>query len=549
MRQEYVERNSHCHCLKTDKILAEMETDPESGLSEEEAAERLARFGANKLPEKAPPSLFIQFIKHFNDILIYVLFASALITLILGHYVDTAVILLVAVINALIGFIQENKAEKALADIKNLLPGRAMVVRGGGRKDLESAELTLGDIVILNPGDRVPADMRLIRADNLRVEESALTGESAPVKKTTDPVEPDALLGDRKNMAYSSTTVMTGSGRGVVTAIGEETEIGHINQLINEVEPLSTPLLRQTARFGKMVSAAVIALAVLVYLFGHFFRSYQSGELLLAVIGLSVAAIPEGLPAILSIILAIGVQNMAKRKAIVRNLPSVEPLGSVTVICSNKTGTLTQNEMTVREILTKDGDFCVSGTGYAPEGTITENGREPDFEKDNGLEELLTCLAVCNEAELSQDENGHWSVKGDPTEGALLTLYRKSGLDAAEGLTRRQTIPFDSQYKYMATLIKNGDQGVVYIKGAPDRLLDMASKEPGLDRAFWEDKNSSKARSGYRLIGGAIKLVEGDYRLTPESLELEWFFWAWPPLSIHPARKPKKRWRLVPGPV
>ena len=520
MRSEYVERKNRCHSLALDTILAELECDPQEGLTEQEAAERLARFGPNRLPEKPREHPFIRFVKHFNDILIYVLFVSALITLVLGHYVDTAVILLVAVVNALIGFVQENKAEKALEDIKNLLPGRALALRGGSRREVAAEELTLGDVVFLSPGDKIPADMRLVRADNLRIEESPLTGESAPVEKSIEPVEADALLGDRSNMAYSGATVSTGSGLGLVTAVGAETEIGRINQLISEVEPLSTPLLRQTARFGQMVSVAVIAVALLVYLFGHFFRDYPTGELLLAVIGLAVAAIPEGLPAILSIILAIGVQNMARRKAIIRNLPSVETLGSVTVICSDKTGTLTQNEMTVRELLIKEADFCVSGTGYAPEGEITLEGGAFDFSAQSVLRELLTCFEVCNESELSQDQDGHWSVKGDPTEGALLTLYRKSSLEEAD-LPRTQSIPFDSEYKYMATLVKADGRGIVYIKGAPDRLLDMAAHEHGtngLDRAFWEDKIRQKAQKGYRLMGGAVKIVEGDFKLSHESL-------------------------------
>lgn len=525
MRAEYVERKSKCHALPVATIATELETSLEDGLSGSEAAERLERFGPNRLPEPPRESLLIRFLKHFNDILIYVLFASALITLVLGHYADTAVILMVAVINAAIGFIQENKAEKALEDIKNMLPGQAQVLRDGKRLEIESAGLTLGDIVLLAPGDKVPADLRLARVDNLRIEESPLTGESVPVEKDIAPIDLEAGIGDRVNMAFSGTTVSAGTGVGLVTAVGRETEIGRINQLMAGVEPLTTPLIRQTNRFGQVVSATVLGVAVLVYLFGHFFRDYQPGELLLSVIGLAVAAIPEGLPAILSIILAVGVRNMARRKAIIRNLPSVETLGAVSVICSDKTGTLTKNEMTVKAVLTRDGHFEVEGGGYEPEGKITRDGAEVDFSRQGVLSELLNCFNTCNDAELSHDRDGRWSVKGDPTEGALLTLFQKADLDQ-EPLTREQTIPFDSEYKYMATLVREHDRPVVFIKGAPDRLLDMAGAEQtaqgfeALDRPWWEERIKELAGSGYRLLGGAIKILDNDdQELTHATLE------------------------------
>ena len=521
MRQEYVERQTQCHSLSIESIASELETSLDQGLAATEAGERLQRFGLNRLPEKQRQSLLIRFLKHFNDILIYVLMAAAVITLVLGHYVDTVVILLVAVINAVIGFVQENKAEKALEDIKNLLPGRAQVLREGRRQEIDAEQLTLGDIVYLSPGDKVPADLRLGRVANLRIEESPLTGESAPVEKITRELPYDTLLADRENMAFSGTVVSAGTGLGIVTAIGPDTEIGHINELIAEVEPLTTPLLRQTRQFGHTISIAVIGIAVLVYLFGHFFRNYQSGELLLAVIGLAVAAIPEGLPAILSIILAIGVQNMARRKAIIRNLPSVETLGSVSVICSDKTGTLTQNEMTVKAVISKDHHIEVSGSGYAPEGEFLEGGAPVDLSRLPILSELINCFALCNDAELSRDQEGHWTVKGDPTEGALLTLFQKTPIDHKKP-ERISTIPFDSEYKYMAIVVPHGqNENVVYIKGAPDRLLNMADQDydaAGLDRGWWEEAIKDEASKGRRLIGGAYKIVNHDFELKPENL-------------------------------
>ena len=512
MREDYINKKTRCHTLDTETIIQNLETNAREGLSEAEAKTRLERFGPNALPEKEKTSMLIRFLKHFDDILIYVLFFAGLVTFVLGHYVDTVVIVIVAVINAIIGFVQENKAEKALEDIRNMLPSMAMLLRGGQRVQVAAEDITLGDIVLLNPGDKIPADMRIIRSDNLRIEESPLTGESVPSEKNTQPIELDAMLGDRTNMAFSGTTVSAGTGAGVVTAIGQETEIGKINQLMSEVETLTTPLLEQTDKLGKTVSFVIIAVAVVVYLFGHFFRDYSQGELLLSVIGLAVAAIPEGLPAIMSIVLAIGVQKMAERKAIIRNLPSVETLGAVSVICSDKTGTLTQNEMTVKKVIVKDDFFEVSGTGYQPEGDITRNGERLDICGQHALHELLHCFYVCNEAQVGEDEHGHWKVKGDPTEGALVTLFKKAKLEEAEP-HRLSTIPFDSEYKYMATLVECPNNNIIYIKGAPDRLLDMASKEQigndikDLDRNWWEERISELAGGGHRMMGAAIKLV------------------------------------------
>lgn len=472
-------------------------------------------FGENRLPQKKKESALIRFFKHFNDILIYILFIAAIISAILGHYVDTIVIAVVAFTNAAIGFFQENKAEKALEDIKNLLSLKATVMRNGQRTDIDASQLTIGDLVLLNPGDKVPADLRLISTSNLKIEESLLTGESVPSEKGAQTLDGDTMLGDRSNMAFSSTTVSAGTGKGIVVEIGADTEIGKINEMISEMDPVTTPLLRQTAKFGKTISIVIVGIAVLIYVFGYFFRDYGATELLMSVIGLAVAAIPEGLPAILSIILAIGVQNMAKRKAIIRTLPSVETLGSVSVICSDKTGTLTKNEMTVQNVVTRDNIFNVSGTGYAPEGKITYKGEDVDFENQRVLTKLIDCFYYCNDASPGLDENDRWIVKGDPTEGALITLYDKANLNELN-ITRVSTIPFDSEYKYMAILADTGEKKIVFIKGAPDRLLDMASQERSekgvqdFDRKYWEDKIVKLAKTGQRLIGAAYKIVDSN---------------------------------------
>jgi len=501
------------YTLSVDETLDKLKTSIEKGLSTSEAEKRLSEYGENKLPEKKRQSFFIRFFKHFHDILIYVLFVAAIVTAFLEHYADTIVILIVTVINAVIGYIQENKAEKALADIQKLLSLKAQVVRDGMREEIDTTQLTVGDIVLLSPGDKVPADLRLLRTDNLKLEESPLTGEAVPSEKNPEKLSSDTMLGDRLNMAFSGTTVSAGTAIGVVIAVGADTEIGKINQMMSEVESITTPLLKQTAQFGKTVSIAIIAIGVLVFAFGYYFRDYELSELLLSVIGLAVAAIPEGLPAILSIILAIGVQNMAKRNAIIRNLPSVETLGSVSVICSDKTGTLTKNEMTVKTLQTQETCFRVTGTGYDPHGDILKNGEVVDLSKEIDVNYLVECFNTCNDAVIGKDEDGHWTVKGEPTEGALVTLYHKAKVEHHE-LNRICTIPFDSEYKYMATLVERVPQNLILIKGAPDRLLDMADytfsagEMKPIDREFWEAKITELAQEGQRVIGAAFKPVE-----------------------------------------
>jgi len=505
--------NKEWYKIGIESVISDLQSDQDKGLQSNIIKEHQEKYGENQLPQKKRESAWIRFFKHFNDILIYILFIAAIISAILGHYVDTIVIAIVAFINAAIGFFQENKAEKALENIKSLLSPKATVIRNGERTEVASTELTVGDIVLLSPGDKVPADLRLIGTNNLKIEESLLTGESVPSEKDSAPLDDDTMLGDRLNMAFSSTTVSSGTGKGIVVAVGADTEIGKINEMISEMKPVTTPLLRQTAKFGKTISIVIVAIALIIYAFGYFFRDYGYTELLMSVIGLAVAAIPEGLPAILSIILAIGVQNMAKRKAIIRTLPSVETLGSVSVICSDKTGTLTKNEMTVQTVVTRDSNFDVSGTGYAPEGKITHNGEVVDFSNHRALTKLIDAFYYCNDASLGMDENDRWIVKGDPTEGALVTLYDKADLNELN-IRRISTIPFDSEYKYMAILADTGEKKIIFIKGAPDRLLDMACcerSEDGVqdfDRSYWEDKITELAQSGQRIIGAAYRIVD-----------------------------------------
>jgi calcium-translocating P-type ATPase len=501
------------YTFDTEEVEKLLKTNLAEGLSANEAENRLQKYGKNLLPERKKESLLFKFLKHFHDIFIYILLGAAVITFLTGDYVETIVILGVAIINAFIGFFQENKAEAALENIRKMLSLKANVIRGGERTEIEAADLTVGDVVILSPGNKVPADLRLTKADNLQVEESALTGESVASEKDTNVLPDDTVLGDRINMVFSGTSVSAGTGTGIVTATGAETEIGKINQMMSDVETMKTPLLKQTAQFAKKLSVVILAGSVLIYIFGFFFHGYHWNELLLAVIGLAIAAVPEGLPAIISIILAIGVQNMAKRKSIVRTLPSVETLGSVSVICSDKTGTLTKNEMTVKTLCTKDNEYQVTGIGYAPIGDILLENEKIDVAKTPTLRQLIESFNICNEASICQDEDGHWIVNGAPTEGALVTAVQKAKLDLAP-VERISTIPFDSAYKYMATLVEKETHNIIYIKGAPDRLMEMATLEKTaageqpLDKAYWEKEISAIAIRGQRLIGAAYKIVD-----------------------------------------
>jgi len=501
------------HASNTDQVLNDLATDAR-GLTTQEAARRLAASGPNRLPAPPRDSLLKRFFKHFHDILIYILLIAAGITALLGHWIDTGVIVGVVVINAIIGFIQEGKAEEALAGIRKMLSASAQVRRQGEWTQIDADGLVPGDIVRLKSGDRVPADLRLLEATNLRIEESALTGESVPSDKSADPVAADAGIGDRFCMAYSGTLVAAGRGLGVITATGPNTEIGRINRLIAEVETLQTPLTRQMAQFSKQLSVVIVGLAALMVVVGIGLHAFPLGEVFLAAIGFAVAAIPEGLPAILTITLALGVQRMARCNAITRKLTAVETLGSVTVVCSDKTGTLTKNEMTARHVITRVGNYLVSGTGYAPQGQITLDGQLIELAEHAHLHALIEVVAVANDTHVAED-GGQWRVTGEPTEGALRTLAHKAGF-SADRHTRHATIPFESVNKFMATLADT-PAGLrrILLKGAPDRLLDRCAEELGadgtpqaLDRAYWEREIDRLSQEGLRVLAAAARPID-----------------------------------------
>lgn len=497
--------NKKWFSLNSEKIEQDLNTDRQEGLSEEKAEERKEKYGLNKLPEGKQTPEWIKFLRQFNDVLIYILIIAAVVTFILGKYIDTAVILLVAIINGVIGYVQESKAEKALEGIKNMLSLKAMVFRDDHKEQIDSTEIVPGDVVFLTSGDKIPADIRLFEVDGLKVEESPLTGESSPVEKQTEILDEDTPLGDRSNMVFSGTTVSSGTAKGIVTETGESTEIGKINRSMNEVEAIKTPLLKQTDKFGKTISVVILILAVILFILGMWIHDYEWGELLLSVISLTVASIPEGLPAILTIILALGVQSMADKNAIMRSLPSVETLGAVTVICSDKTGTLTKNEMTVQSVTTGDNSYSVTGLGYKTEGKIVnEDDEEIDVLKENDLEELLTAARTVNEADIYQEDD-QWGVRGDPTEGCLITLAEKATVDI-DALDIKSKIPFDSEYKYMAGLVEENNLKKIYIKGAPDRLFEMADLD-SKERTYWEERVSKRTKQGERVLAFGIKEV------------------------------------------
>jgi magnesium-transporting ATPase (P-type) len=494
-----------------DETLANISSSAD-GLSSAEASARLQQYGDNALPQKAGEPAWLRFLAHFNDVLIYVLLVAALLKLIMGHWIDMFVILGVAVINALIGHIQESNAEKSLQSIRNMLSSEAVVVRQGSHETVATTALVPGDIVVIRAGDRIPADLRVIEAHNLRVEEAILTGESTVVEKNSDALSGELPLGDRYNLLYSGTTVSSGGGKGVVVATGGETELGHINQMMSDIEKHRTPLMVQMDKLGKTIFITILIMMVALFVFSLIFRDMPVSELVLSLISLAVAAVPEGLPAIISIILSLGVQAMARRKAIIRKLPTVETLGAMTVICSDKTGTLTMNEMTVKAVITADTTYRVEGDSYEPVGNIhpIDDPTPVTVAPGSVLERYLRTIDLCNDSQLMKDDRGLWKITGGPTEGALKVLAAKISLPPRD-VEMRGKIPFDSQYKYMSTLYRLDDEEVILITGAPDvlfRRCQHQQTDAGLqpfDQPYWEGKIEEYAREGLRMVAAAWK--------------------------------------------
>ncbi|MDR7111573.1 magnesium-transporting ATPase (P-type) [Microbacterium trichothecenolyticum] len=505
--------------IPADDVLEHLEADA-GGLSAADAAERLEVAGPNRLPEPARKPAWLRFLAHFNDTLIYILLGAAVIKALMGDWLDFWVIMVVAIINAVIGYVQEGRAEKALAGIRGMLSADAGARREGSWVTVPASDLVPGDVVRLMPGDKVPADLRLLQAHQLRIDEAALTGESVPSSKTTDPVASDAGVGDRGSMAFSGTIVSAGQGRGVVTATGPTTELGRIQSLADEADALATPLTRQLDSFGRVLTVVILGMAAVMMMIGRFLHGMPFDELVSAAIGFAVAAIPEGLPALVTITLAIGVQQMARHNAITRKLPAVEALGSVTTVCSDKTGTLTRNEMTVRHIVTPLADYDVTGLGYAPEGEIVPADAHPDAGGRGDLAAILAIATLCNDAHIVRADDGSWSLVGEPTEGALKAVAIKGGVGSTGG-RRVAVIPFDSANKLMATLNEGARSGgeagevsrAILVKGAPDRLLERSLTQRGangsepLDLARWDDAVAKLSGQGLRVLAAARKPV------------------------------------------
>ena len=506
--QDLLER--HWHHLPATEVLDLLDADGERGLDRFEVTGRQERFGPNALTPPKGKSPLRRFLEQFHQALVYILLAAILVKLALGGYVDAAVIFGVVLLNAILGFVQENKALSALAALSRGLTTEATVLRAGAKQRIDARDLVPGDLVLLASGDKVPADLRLLRVRDLQVDESALTGESVPVAKAAGEQAHDATLADRRNMAYTSTLVTYGTATGVVTAIGDATEVGNISGLIAGAQQLDTPLTRQVARFSHYLLYVILALAVLTFLVG-LWHGESWVAMFMAAVALAVAMIPEGLPAVLTITLAIGVGRMARRNAIIRRLPAVETLGSTTVICSDKTGTLTRNEMTVQRLWAGGSQFDLTGVGYSPEGELRREERPVDPGANPALLALLRAGLLCNDSILRQND-GAWRIEGDPTEGALLVAARKAGLDAEEAQAaapRLDAVPFESEHQYMATL-HAGAARMIYMKGSVESLLarcggalDAKGEAVPLDADAVHAQVVDMAKAGLRVLAFA----------------------------------------------
>jgi Ca2+-transporting ATPase len=510
---------SHPHCLETDRLREDLRTDLVAGLEESEAARRLAEHGPNALPRGAAKGPLKVFLAQFHNPLVYVLLASAGLASLMGQWADAGVVLGVVVLNAIIGFVQEYRAGKELEALSSMVPERTLVVRSGLKKSVGAEDLVVGDLVLLASGDKVPADLRLVEMKSLKIEEAALTGESVPVEKKLEIVAEGASLGDRVNMAYGGTLVTYGTAAGIVVATGSATEIGKISSMIHQATALDTPLTKALAKVGSLLTL-VISLVAVALLGVAWLRGQSLDDALLASIGLAVAAIPEGLPAIVTITLAIGVRRMAGRRAVVRRLPAVETLGSTSIICSDKTGTLTKNEMTVQILGTPSGTWRVSGTGYEPKGELLADGVRVSQPKPE-IVELLSAGALCSDAVLRRKDDA-WSIEGDPTEGALVVAFEKiAGSHGAlrESLPRRDVFPFESENQFMATL-HTREQGrhLLLVKGAPEVVLERCVFAKPEEKARFEEQVRAYAREGLRVLAFARRETESP-TLDPALLE------------------------------
>ncbi len=503
----------HWHHIESNETVSLLGADTVHGLDMHEQKRRLEHFGPNVLTPKKGKGPLVRFLLQIHQPLVYILIAAGIVTGVLGEWIDSSVIFGVVLVNAIIGFLQEAKAVSAIEALAGTVRTEATVLRSGSRHRVDASDIVPGDIVFLQSGDKVPADMRLFSVKELRTDESALTGESLPVEKISGTLPKETTLADRRNMAYASSLVTYGQAEGVVTATGDGTEVGAISGLIAAAPDLQTPLTKKMARFSRLLLYVILILAGATFGVGVW-RGEPTIDMFMSAVALAVGAIPEGLPAALTITLAIGVSRMARRKAVIRRLPAVETLGSTTVICSDKTGTLTQNQMTVQAVYTGGSLYEVTGTGYVPEGSILRGGTAADIARETALRECLIAGFLCNDSDLRMAD-GEWTVHGDPTEIALITAAVKGGIetDALKiSLPRRDVIPFESQNQFMATLHNNGSGSSVYVKGAIEVVLGFCGNALGgdglgvpLDSDAVTKEAELMAERGLRVIAFAKK--------------------------------------------
>jgi len=564
-------QDKEAHCKPIDDLVKGLQTDLARGLSQGEAQARIDKFGANELSERPRPGFLALLADQFNNYLVIILIVAALVSLALGEYVDSIAIMVIVVLNAVVGVIQESKAERALEALKKMAAPNAQVIRDGRQTTIPGREIVAGDIVLLEAGNYVPADLRLVESVNLKIEEASLTGESLPVEKNAGVVlDSEIPLGDRKNTAFMSTLITYGRGKGLVTGTGMNTQIGLIAEMIQSFEAEDTPLQKKLEHLGKVLGSACLAVCALVFIFGLFrdthladalnggFLDYLTAEktvivnLFMTAVSLAIAAVPEGLPAIVTICLALGMQRMIKHNALIRKLPAVETLGCATVICSDKTGTLTQNEMTVVQGWAGGKRFRISGEGYGPNGAffIGNDPFDPRSDADTSL--LLNGALICNDARLEEtsDEAGQrsWQIVGDPTEGALVVAAAKSGAqrgDLDKAWPRVQEIPFDSERKRMSTIHRIDDTRagallpdaapfMALVKGAPDVILDLCGQwlESGrgvslneVQRRLILEQNHDMASQALRVLAVAYRpLPENPSNVNPETIEKDLIF-------------------------
>ncbi|HKJ85608.1 MAG TPA: calcium-translocating P-type ATPase, SERCA-type [Spirochaetia bacterium] len=549
------------HTLSSEEVLQHFDVEPEEGLSDDDASRRLDEFGPNELEEKGRPGIVQLLIGQFDNFLILILVGASIVSFLVGEPIDAAAILVIVVLNAVMGVVQEYKAEQALAALKKMSAPEVAVRRGGQRRTIDLKQVVPGDLVMLSAGASVPADLRLVDAVNLRIDEAALTGESVPVqKRSRETFEEKAPLGDRANMAYKGTSIAYGRGTGVVVATGMQTEMGRIADMIQSYEDEETPLQRRLSQLGKWLGIISLGICGLIFVYGvirdtdpllifgeglgAYLSQYQDNvvELFMTAVSLAIAAVPEGLPAVVTICLALGMQRMVRRHALIRKLPAVETLGTATVICSDKTGTLTQNQMTVVEIWAAGQTVEVSGQGYDPEGSFEIDGQEIDPASDDHLATLLRAGMLCNDASLRRDDEGEYTITGDPTEGAFVVAARKAGVngdDLAKSWARLDEFPFTSSRKRMSTVHRvpegeslpgGGSRDVVFMKGAPDVVLEYCPRmvdgesivnldDEGRDEVL--DQNTGMAKRALRVLAVAFKPISSEPEEDAEAQDVE----------------------------